>query len=87
MLVIQIDGTKCLPNLSSIDCTSEPTVCSQSDTNSECSTSTNKCVCKSGYKLNSSNTGCEKEKNEETPSQQSSCSFLTLSLFTFGLLF
>ena len=77
--------TQCLQTLSSVDCTSDATVCGKADTNSECSTSTKKCVCKSGYKLNSANTACEKE--EETPTQQSSCSFLSLSLFTLGLLF
>ena len=77
--------TQCLQNLSSVDCTSDATVCSKSDTNSECNSSTKKCVCKSGYKLNSANTACEKE---ETPAQQdNSCSFLSLSLFTLGLLF
>lgn len=77
--------TQCLQDLSSIDCTSDATLCSKSDTNSECNTSTKKCVCKSGYKLNSANTACEKE---ETPAQQdNSCSFLSLSLFTLGLLF
>ena len=77
--------TQCLQNLSSVDCTSDATLCSKSDTNSECNTSTKKCVCKSGYKLNSANTACEKE---ETPAQQdNSCSFLSLSLFTLGLLF
>ena len=77
--------TQCLQNLSSVDCTSDATVCGKADTNSECNTSTKKCVCKSGYKLNSANTACEKE---ETPAQQdNSCSFLSLSLFTLGLLF
>ena len=76
--------TQCLPTLSSIDCTSDATVCGKADTNSECGSS-KKCVCKSGYKLNSANTACEKE---ETPAQQdNSCSFLSLSLFTLGLLF
>ena len=76
--------TQCLQTLSSVDCTSDATVCGKADTNSECGSS-KKCVCKSGYKLNSANTACEKE--EETPAQQSSCSFLSLSLFTLGLLF
>ena len=75
--------TQCLPTLSSIDCTSDATVCGKADTNSECGSS-KKCVCKSGYKLNSANTACEKE---ETPAAQSSCSFLSISLFTLGLLF
>ena len=75
--------TQCLQTLSSIDCTSDATVCGKADTNSECGSS-KKCVCKSGYKLNSANTACEKE---ETPAAQSSCAFLSLSLFTLGLLF
>ena len=74
--------TECLPTLSSIDCTSDATVCGKADTNSECGSS-KKCVCKSGYKLNSASVACEKE----TPAEQSSCSFLSLSLFTLGLLF
>ena len=73
--------TECLPTLSSIDCTSDATVCGKADTNSECGSS-KKCVCKSGYKLNSASVACEKE----TPAE-SSCSFLSLSLFTLGLLF
>ena len=73
--------TQCLPTLSSIDCTSDATVCGKADTNSECGSS-KKCVCKSGYKLNSASVACEKE----TPAE-SSCSFLSLSLFTLGLLF
>ena len=73
--------TQCLPTLSSIDCTSDATICGKADTNSECGSS-KKCVCKSGYKLNSASVACEKE----TPAE-SSCSFLSLSLFTLGLLF
>ena len=73
--------TQCLQTLSSIDCTSDATVCGKADTNSECGSS-KKCVCKSGYKLNSASVACEKE----TPAE-SSCSFLSLSLFTLGLLF
>ena len=74
--------TKCLQTLSSIDCSSDATVCGKADTNSECGSS-KKCACKSGYKLNSASVACEKE----TPAEQSSCSFLSLSLFTLGLLF
>ena len=74
--------TACLQTLSSVDCTSDATVCGKADTNSECGSS-KKCVCKSGYKLNSANTACEKEET----TQDNSCSFLSLSLFTLGLLF
>ena len=74
--------TQCLQTLSSIDCTSDATVCGKADTNSECGSS-KKCVCKSGYKLNSASVACEKE----TPAAESSCSFLSISLFTLGLLF
>ena len=74
--------TECLQTLSSIDCTSDATVCGKADTNSECGSS-KKCVCKSGYKLNSASVACVKEET----TQDNSCSFLSLSLFTLGLLF